>query len=83
MYFDENNTTERERERAVLVGATTGEDISYSLEELKGLAEAADIEVVATMEQHLDHFRSASLIGSGKLHTGKLTMGPQSFAIFR
>ena len=37
------------------------------MEELKGLAEAADIEVLGTMEQYLDHFRAATLIGSGKL----------------
>ena len=68
MIFDENNNLkERESARAILVGASTGEDISYSMEELMGLAEAADIEVLGTMEQYLDHFRAATLIGSGKL----------------
>ena len=68
MIFDENNNLkERESARAILVGASTGEDISYSMEELSGLAEAADIEVLGTMEQYLDHFRAATLIGSGKL----------------
>ena len=68
MEFDSsNNTIERESARAILVGASTGEDISYSMEELRGLAEAADIEVLGAMEQYLDHFRSATLIGSGKL----------------
>ena len=68
MEFDEsNNTIERASARAILVGASTGGDISYSMEELKGLAEAADIEVLGTMEQYLDHFRAATLIGSGKL----------------
>ena len=56
-----------ESARAILVGASTGEDISYSMEELSGLAEAAGIEVLGEMEQYLDHFRSATLIGSGKL----------------
>ena len=68
MHFDDsNNTIERASARAILVGASTGGDISYSMEELKGLAEAADIEVLGTMEQYLDHFRAATLIGSGKL----------------
>ena len=68
MIFDEsNNTVERESARAILVGASTGEDISYSMDELSGLAEAAGIEVLGTMEQYLDHFRAATLIGSGKL----------------
>jgi len=68
MEFDSaNNTIERESARAILVGASTGEDISYSMEELRGLAEAAEIEVLGSMEQYLDHFRSATLIGSGKL----------------
>ena len=68
MQFDDsNNTIERASARAILVGASTGGDISYSMEELKGLAEAADIEVLGTMEQYLDHFRAATLIGSGKL----------------
>ena len=68
MIFDEsNNVKHRECERAILVGASTGEDISYSMEELRGLAEAAEIEVLGTMEQYLDHFRASTLIGSGKL----------------
>ncbi len=68
MIFDENNNVkERESARAILVGASTGEDISYSMEELAALAQAADIEVLGRMEQYLDHFRSATLIGSGKL----------------
>ena len=68
MHFDDdNNTIERASARAILVGASTGGDISYSMEELRGLAEAADIEVLGSMEQYLDHFRSATLIGSGKI----------------
>ena len=67
IFDDDNNLKERESARAILVGASTGEDISYSMEELRGLAEAADIEVLGTMEQYLDHFRAATLIGSGKV----------------
>ena len=68
MIFDDNNNTiERESARAILVGASTGEDISYSMKELEGLAEAAGIEVLAYVEQYLDHFRSSTLVGSGKL----------------
>ena len=41
--FDENNNViEQESSRAILVGASTGEDITYSMEELARLAEAAD-----------------------------------------
>ena len=57
-FDDSNNTIERESARAILVGASTGEDISYSMEELRGLAEAADIEVLGSMEQYLDHSNS-------------------------
>ena len=64
---DTGRVKQSESSRAILVGASTGEDISYSMEELSGLAEAAGIEVLGEMEQYLDHFRSATLIGSGKL----------------
>ena len=68
MIFDENNNVkQRESARAILVGASTGEDISYSMEELAGLAEAAEIDVLGSLEQYLDRFNSATLIGSGKL----------------
>ena len=68
MIIDETgNVKQRESARAILVGESTGGDISYSMKELQGLAEAAGIEVLGMMEQYLDSFRSATLIGSGKL----------------
>jgi GTP-binding protein HflX len=66
--IDENgNVIERESYRAILVGLSLGEDISYSMEELKGLAEAAGAEVLGMMIQNADKVNSASFIGSGKL----------------
>ena len=45
--FNENNEVIREDEyKAILVGLQRNEDISYSMEELKGLAEAANVEVL-------------------------------------
>ena len=50
--FDENNEVITEREyRAILVGLEFGEDISYSLEELARLAEAAGCMVLGKMVQ--------------------------------
>ena len=68
MRFDENNNViERESYKAILVGLSLGEDISYSMEELAALAKAADIEVLGSMVQVLDNVNTASFIGSGKL----------------
>lgn len=45
MRFNENNEViTEEKYRAILVGAQLDQDISYSMEELSGLAEAAGIE---------------------------------------
>ena len=66
--FDENNVVIREEEyKAILVGMQIDEDISYSMEELKGLAEAAGIEVIGSMIQNLERANSATLIGKGKV----------------
>ncbi len=56
-----------QRERAILVGAAKGEDISYSMDELEGLAQAAEVEVLGQMIQNLDKFNNATLIGKGKV----------------
>lgn len=56
--------------RAILVGVTTKDDyydINYSLNELKNLAEALDIECVFNITQKLDKPNSRTYIGSGKL----------------
>ncbi len=66
--FDEsNNVIEQESSRAILVGLSTGEDISRSMEELSGLAEAAGAEILGVMTQNADRVNSATYIGSGKL----------------
>lgn len=66
--FNENNEVIREDEyRAVLVGLQREEDISYSMEELKGLAEAAGVEVLGQMIQNLERPNTATLIGKGKV----------------
>ncbi|MBR0139315.1 MAG: GTPase HflX, partial [Firmicutes bacterium] len=66
-FDDNNNVIERESSRAVLVGLSTGEDISRSMEELEGLAEAAGAEILGVMTQNADRVNSATYIGSGKL----------------
>ena len=58
-------------EKAILVGADLGRraDINFndSLEELKGLTEAAGAEVIATIVQARERIHNATYIGSGKL----------------
>lgn len=66
--FNENNEVIREDEyKAILVGLQRNEDISYSMEELKGLAEAANVEVLGQMVQNLERPNTATLIGKGKV----------------
>ncbi len=66
--FNDNNEVIQEQEyRAVLVGLELNEDISYSMEELAGLARAANVEVAGEMIQHLERPNRATLIGSGKV----------------
>ncbi len=64
---ENNNVIEKEEYKAILVGVSTGEDISYSMEELKSLAEAADTQVLAEMVQNVDKINAGTFIGSGKL----------------
>ncbi len=56
-------------ERALLVGVNLndGEDYLASLEELGALAEACDMEVIATAEQTLEQVHKAFYIGTGKV----------------
>ena len=66
--FNENNEVIQEQEyRAVLVGLELNKDISYSMQELAGLAEAANVEVAGEMVQHLERPNKATFIGSGKV----------------
>ena len=57
--------------RALLIGVsidTDPYDIEYSLNELKALAEALDIEVIDKMSQKLERINSKTYVGSGKLN---------------
>lgn len=66
-FNDNNEVITEEKYKAILVGIELNEDISYSMEELKGLAEADNIEVLATMVQKVERVNTATLIGSGKV----------------
>ncbi len=66
--FNENNEIIREEAyRAILVGLQTKEDISHSMDELSGLAEAAGVEVAGRLVQSLEKPNTATLIGKGKV----------------
>lgn len=66
--FNENNEVTTETiYRAILVGVERNEDISYSMTELAGLAEAAGITVLGEMTQKLESPNKATLIGKGKV----------------
>ncbi len=64
---ENNNVIEREEYRAILVGVSTGEDIAYSMEELKNLASASGAETIGEMVQNVDRINSGTFIGTGKL----------------
>jgi len=66
--FNENNeVTDRRVYRAILVGVSFGEDITASMEELEGLAEAADVEILGQMIQPRERPDTATYIGKGKV----------------
>ena len=66
--FNENNEIVKDEEyRAILVGLQLNEDISYSMEELAGLAEAAGVEVLGQLVQSLERPNTATFIGKGKV----------------
>lgn len=66
--FNENNEIISEEEyRAILVGLQRKEDISHSMEELAGLAEADGVQVIGSMIQSLEKPNTATLIGKGKV----------------
>ncbi len=66
-FDDDNNVISQDCPRAVLVGVSLGEDITYSMEELTGLAEAAGIKVAAQMTQNVDRINAGTYVGTGKL----------------
>ena len=66
--FNENNeVTDKHVYRAILVGVSFGEDITASMEELEGLAEAADVEILGQMLQARERPDTATYIGKGKV----------------
>ncbi len=66
--FNENNEIiTEENYRAILVGLQRKEDISYSMDELEGLAEAARAQVLGKVVQNLEKPNTATLIGKGKV----------------
>ncbi len=66
-FNDQNEVIREEEYKAILVGIQLGEDISYSMEELKGLCEAASVESIGMMIQNMERPNSATLVGSGKV----------------
>lgn len=66
--FNENNEVIRDEEyTAILVGLQLKGDISYSMEELAGLAKADGVTVAGQMIQSLERPNTATLIGKGKV----------------
>ncbi len=66
--FNENNEVIRDEEyTAILVGLQIKDDISHSMEELAGLAEADGVTVAGQMIQSLERPNTATLIGKGKV----------------
>ena len=66
--------TKIQRERALLIGADTGEyDAEASMDELSELARTAGAEVVATLLQRMERPNNSTYIGSGKLQEVKET----------
>lgn len=61
--------TEEQRERALLVGVDTGEEADFerSMEELKSLAEACNMQVVGLITQKMATINKALYVGSGKV----------------
>jgi len=66
-FNNENEIIAEEEYRAILVGVQLNEDITYSMEELWGLAEAAEINVAGEMIQNKERPNAATYIGKGKV----------------
>jgi len=64
---DDNRVVSTEDSRAILVGGAIQEDITYYMDELQNLAEAAGVEVLGRMIQQIERPNSATYIGSGKV----------------
>ena len=66
-FTDDNEIIRDEEYRAILVGVQLNEDISYSMEELWALAEAAGVDVAGEMIQNKERPNTATYIGKGKV----------------
>lgn len=66
-FTDDNEIIRDEEYRAILVGVQMEEDISYSMEELWALAEAAGVDVAGQMIQNKERPNKATYIGKGKV----------------
>ena len=64
---EEGKVISEEASRVILVGLSMGEDISYSMQELSKLAEAAGGEVLGQAVQNLEKPNTATFIGKGKV----------------
>ncbi len=65
-FTDNNEIIGESRSSAILVGVQIREDISHSMDELKGLAEAAGADVLGVMTQVMERPDRATMIGRGK-----------------
>jgi len=64
---EDNRVVSTVESRAILVGGAMQEDITYFMDELQNLAEAAGAEVLGRMIQQIERPNSATYIGSGKV----------------
>lgn len=66
-FTDDNVIMKDEEYRAILVGVQLEKDISYSMQELWALAEAAGVDVAGEMIQNKERPNTATSIGKGKV----------------
>lgn len=66
-FTNDNEIIKDEEYRAILVGVQISEDISYSMQELWALSEAAGVDVAGEMIQNKERPNTATYIGKGKV----------------
>ncbi len=66
-FNEKNEVSDRQIYRAILVGVSFGKDISSSMDELVGLAEACNVQILGQMTQDRDRPDTATYIGKGKV----------------
>lgn len=66
-FNDQNEVISEEEYKVILVGLERTEDISHSMDELEGLAEAIGAVTLGKMVQKLEKPNTATLIGKGKV----------------